>query len=77
MLQFKDKRLIKFGKHVYEFRTKLGLEPGDIVANSSITRRDLQSIEEGNKNFGFTTLLELAKGLGITPSDLLNVDLND
>ncbi|RWW96733.1 helix-turn-helix domain-containing protein [Flavobacterium cerinum] len=77
MLHFKDKRLVKFGKHVHEFRLKLGLEPNDIAENSSITRRDLQAIEEGSKNFGFTTFLELAKGMGISPSDLLNVNLDD
>lgn len=77
MLHFKDKRLVKFGKHVLEFRLKLGLEPNDIAENSSISRRDLQAIEDGSKSFGFTTFLELAKGMGVSPADLLNVDLED
>ena len=77
MLHFKDKRLVKFGKHIQEFRLKLGLEPNDIAENSSISRRDLQAIEEGSKSFAFTTFLELAKGMGVSPADLLNVNLED
>ncbi|MNK30916.1 hypothetical protein D3C87_493390 [compost metagenome] len=77
MLHFKDKRLVKFGKHVHEFRLKLGLEINDIVMNSSLRRSDLLAIEEGSKSFGFTTFLELAKGMGVSPADLLNVDLED
>lgn len=77
MLHFKDKRLVKFGKHIQEFRLKLGLEPNDIAMNSSLRRSDLLAIEEGSKSFGFTTFLELAKGMGVSPADLLNVDLED
>lgn len=75
MLQLKDKRLIKFGEHVNAIREKLGLSVADVAARSYLSKSDLVSIEKGNKNFGFTTFLELCKGLGIPPGELLNIEL--
>ncbi|MDV6169053.1 helix-turn-helix transcriptional regulator [Flavobacterium sp. DG1-102-2] len=75
MLKFKDKRLVKFGEHVRQLREKLGMTHADIVNRSTLTKSDVASIEEGGKNFGFTTLLELAKGLGVSTGELLNIDL--
>lgn len=75
MLQLKDKRLIKFGEHVHAMREKLGLSVNDVAARSYLSKSDLVSIEQGKKNFGFTTLLELCKGLGVKPQDLLNLDM--
>ena len=77
MLHFKDRRLVKFGLHVKALRQRLGLSINDVAANSSISRRDLQAIEEGSKNFGFTTLLELSKGLGVRPIELPDIDFED
>ena len=77
MLHFKDRRLIKFGKHVQDMRQRMGLSINDVAVNSSISRKDLQAIEEGSKNFGFTTFLELCNGLGVRPSELLDVELDD
>ncbi|KGO91097.1 helix-turn-helix domain-containing protein [Flavobacterium subsaxonicum] len=74
MLQFKDRRLIKFGEHVAALRQKLGIEVKDVAAKCSLSIKDLLSIEQGNKNFGFTTLLELSKGLGVSPADLLDIN---
>lgn len=76
MLHFKDRRLVEFGKHVHAIRQKKGLSINDVAVNSSLSRKDLQLIEEGNKNFGFTTLLELAKGLGVRPAVLLDIDFS-
>ncbi|WP_162927029.1 helix-turn-helix domain-containing protein [Flavobacterium psychrotrophum] len=76
MLQFKDKRLVKFGTYIASLRKERGLESKDVTKNCSLSTKDLQSIEDGSKNFGFTTLLELAKGIGISPKDLLNIDLD-
>ena len=75
MLYFKDKRLVIFGMHVKNVRESKGMSVNDIVQHTSLTKKDLQAIEEGSKNFGFTTLLELSKGLGENLSKLLDVDL--
>ncbi|MFY0482154.1 helix-turn-helix domain-containing protein [Flavobacterium sp. PLA-1-15] len=75
MLHFKDKRLVLFGKHIKTLREAKGLTINDVAENSSLIKKDLLLIEEGSKNFGFTTLLQLAKGLGVHPSALLDLDL--
>lgn len=75
MLQFKDIRLVKFGQHITNIRNTKGLEPGDISKNCSLSVKDILDIEKGDRNFGFTTFLELATGLGIQPGDLLDIDL--
>ena len=77
MLHFKDKRLIKFGEHIKILRQKQGLSIDDVAANCSISRKDLHSIEEGNRNFAFTTLLDLALGLGVSPSLLMKIDFDN
>lgn len=77
MLQFKDRRLVIFGTHVKAIREGKGLSLVDVSQNSSLSKSDLASIEEGGKNFGFTTLLELAKSLDISPSQLLDIDFTD
>jgi len=74
MLQFKDKRLVKFGEHVRNVREGLGLTPAEVALRSTLTQRDLLSIEEGNKSFAFTTFLELCKGLDVQPTDLLKLE---
>ena len=75
MLQLKDKRLIKFGEHVRALREKLGLSVSDVAARSYLSKKDLQLIEQGDKNFAFTTLLELCKGLGVKPDELFSIDI--
>lgn len=69
----KDEILKKFGEHVKDLRTKSGLTQDDVVLNSSkITKGTVSDIENGKRNFAFTTLIDLAKGLNISPKDLLN-----
>lgn len=74
-MHFKDKRLVKFGQRVKSIRESKNISLSDISQNTSLTKNDLVAIEQGSKNFGFTTLLELAKGLGEKPSSLLDMDL--
>ena len=44
----------------------------DVVARCDVTKGNLSNIENGNKDFHFTTFLEIAKGLGIDPKQLLD-----
>jgi transcriptional regulator with XRE-family HTH domain len=76
MLQFKDNRLVKFGKHITDLRKEKGMEPIDITKKCGLSLKDVIAIEKGDKNFGFTTFLELAKGLDMLPENLLRVDLS-
>lgn len=69
----KDEILKKFGEHVKDLRIKSGLTQDEVVLNSSkITKGTVSDIENGKRNFAFTTLIDLAKGLNISPKDLLN-----
>ena len=65
--------LKKFGEHVKKIRIESGLTQDDVVLNSSkITKGTVSDIENGKRNFAFTTLIDLAKGLNISPKDLMN-----
>ncbi|MDR6968818.1 transcriptional regulator with XRE-family HTH domain [Flavobacterium arsenatis] len=77
MLQFKDRRLVLFGIHIKNLREAKGMTISDVAENTSLIKKDLLAIEEGSKNLGFTTMLELAKGLGEHPSKLLDIDLEN
>lgn len=65
--------LKKFGEHVKKIRLESGLTQDDVVINSSkITKGTVSDIENGKRNFAFTTLIDLAKGLNVSPKDLMN-----
>jgi len=73
----KDEILKKFGEHVKDLRTKSGLTQDEVVLNSSkITKGTVSDIENGKRNFAFTTLIDLAKGLNLSPKDLLNFKID-
>jgi len=65
--------LKKFGEHVRKIRLESGLTQDDVVLNSSkLTKGTVSDIENGKRNFAFTTLIDLAKGLNVSPKDLMN-----
>lgn len=73
----KDEILRKFGEHVKDLRTKSGLTQDEVVLNSTkITKGTVSDIENGKRNFSFTTLIDLAKGLKKYPKELLDCDLD-
>jgi transcriptional regulator with XRE-family HTH domain len=67
MLQFKDKRLVKFGIHVQMLREKAGLHHNDIATITSLTKSDLLAIEQGSKNFGLPRFSNLPAALQSPP----------
>ncbi len=66
------KRLQSFGEHLRRLREGLNLSLDQVVINCDVTKGNLSNIENGKKDFTYTTLLEIAKGLGIPPKDLLD-----
>ncbi len=64
------KRLKDFGVNVKALREKLNLSQDDVAARCDVTKGNLSNIENGKKDFTYTTLLEIAKGLGITVAKL-------
>lgn len=76
MSKEKDIRLIQFGSHVRGIRKELGFSQDYVATNSNLTKSNLSEIERGNRNLAFTTLLELAKGLGVHPKKLLDYKID-
>lgn len=73
----KDIILKKFGKHIKELRIKSGLSQDDVVLNSNrITKGTVSDIENGKRNLSFTTLIDLAKGLGKHPKELMDFKID-
>lgn len=73
-----DEILKKFGEHVKDLRLKSGLTQDDVVLNSSkITKATVSDIENGKRNFAFTTLIDLSRGLNVLPKDLLDFKMDE
>ncbi|WP_199117945.1 helix-turn-helix domain-containing protein [Pedobacter sp. ASV28] len=66
------KRLQAFGENLRNIRENLNLSQDQVVAKCDVTKGNLSNIENGNKDFTFTTLLEIAKGLSVHPKELLD-----
>jgi len=66
------KRLEDFGVKLKAMREKLNLSQDEVAARCDVTKGNLSNIENGKKDFTYTTLLEIAKGLGITVSKLMD-----
>ena len=67
-------RLIRFGEHLRFLREELNLSQDEVASKCDVTKGNLSNIENGKKDFNFTTLLEIAKGLGVSAKDLLDFD---
>jgi transcriptional regulator with XRE-family HTH domain len=65
-------RLKNVGDKIRETRERLGLSQDEVVLKCDVTKGNLSNIENGNKDFYFTTFLEIAKGLGVEPKELLD-----
>ncbi|WP_369753942.1 helix-turn-helix domain-containing protein [Flavobacterium sp. WC2409] len=72
MDKLKEEQLIKFGLHIKKLRTELNLSQDNVALNSDkLIKATISDIENGKRNLSFTTLLDLAKGLGKHPRELL------
>lgn len=66
------KRLEEFGTHLREIREGLGLSQDELASRCDVTKGNISMIENGRKDFTFSTFLEIAKGLEIHPKKLLD-----
>jgi transcriptional regulator with XRE-family HTH domain len=66
-----EKSLRRFGQILTEWREKKNWGVRDLALRSGLDPRQLTRIEAGKVNIHFTTILALARGLGITPEELL------
>jgi len=67
-----DQLLRLFGRRLAELRERQQLSVRDLAKRSGIEARQITRIESGKVNILFTTILALARGLGITPEELLD-----
>ena len=74
---FKTEILKQFGEQIRKLRIRAEMSQDDIVNNSkNITQGTVSDIENGKRNLSLTTLVELAKGLGIPVKDLFDFHFN-
>ena len=72
----KERILLKFGQHIKQLRKELKLSQDEVVMNSErLIKATVSDIENGKRDLSFTTLIDLAKGLGRSPKELLDIDL--
>ena len=64
--------LEQFGSILKQLRIEKGLTLLDLEVRTGINEGTLSKIENGKKNFNFTTLVKLAKGLEVPVSKLLS-----
>jgi transcriptional regulator with XRE-family HTH domain len=77
MEKYQEEKLKNFGLHVKKLRTELNLSQDNVALNSDkLIKATISDIENGKRNLSFTTLLDLAKGLGKHPRELLDFDLD-
>ena len=73
----KERILLKFGQHVKKLRKESKLSQDEVVMNSErLIKATVSDIENGKRDLSFTTLIDLAKGLGRSPKELLDIDLS-
>lgn len=63
--------LKKFGNHLLEIKKAKNLSYRKIAANCNIEHSDIKRYVDGQTNPTLLSLIELAKGLGIEPKELL------
>lgn len=72
MIKSSDKEAIKkFGENIRRLRDAQKLSLRDVSINCNIDNSKISKIEQGQVNITLTTMLELAKGLNVTQSELL------
>lgn len=64
--------LEQFGSILKQLRIEKGHTLLDLEVRTGINEGTLSKIENGKKNFNFTTLVKLAKGLEVPVSKLLS-----
>jgi transcriptional regulator with XRE-family HTH domain len=67
----KEDAMRKFGRRLAALREQKGLSLRELAVSSGLEYRQVVQIEAGKVNLLFTTILALAKGLGIPPGQLL------
>lgn len=77
MIRDSDKtNLNKLGLHIKKLREAKGLSFRELSYACDIDNSKISKIEKGQVNITLTTMLQLAKALEVTPSELLNTEFD-
>lgn len=66
----------QFGLHVKQIREEQALSLRETARNCDLDDSNISKIEHGRFDVRLSTIVELAKGLGVRPSRLLDYDLD-
>jgi len=66
-----------FGKKVQSLREEKQLSLRQLAQNCEIDYSDIGKIEKGLRNIQMSTILELSKGLDVTPQELFDFKINE
>ncbi len=67
----RDPVLVAFGLAVQRRRRDLKISQEEAAARAGIHRTYFADVERGSRNLGVRNVVAIARGLGVTPSDLL------
>ena len=67
---------ILFGKQLEKLRTAKKLSYRQLAQRCDIDHSDISKIEKGGTNIQLSSVLQLAKGLNVHPTDLFNFDFH-
>ena len=68
----KDPLLIAFGERLRECRHMAEMTQEELAAAAGLHWTYIGQIERGERNLTYINVLRLARGLGMTPADLLD-----
>jgi transcriptional regulator with XRE-family HTH domain len=66
-----DHDLLKLGKRLRELREKAGLSQEALADLACLHRTYIGGIERGERNVGVQNLIQIARAMKLTPSELL------
>lgn len=69
-----SKMNVRFGEHLHAVRKDKGLSLREMGKLCSLDNSNISKIEHGKYDIQLSTIVELAKGLGVHPRELLDYD---
>lgn len=60
----------RFGRRVRELRTERGLSQEELASIARLDRSYLGAVERGERNVTLVKIVQIARGLGVEPSEL-------
>lgn len=66
--------LLLFGKHIESLRKNQNLSLRQLAQRCDVDFSEISKIEKGERNIQITTVIELAKGLGVSAKELFDFE---